>query len=171
MLRKVPSLIDQLLKRSQSDRDLILGKLEEILKLQKDAEARNADRHLTLDQKTILKECLRPTPGKFSIGALGGNAEAYGYAQDWHDLLIASGWEIEHKDIPINIFMIGGGMWTGMHINLHGTMVQADRASLIDGSPEKNFYECANKAQISGAAIPYAEIPSGSVRIDISSRP
>lgn len=49
-LRKMPGLIDQLLKRNQSDRDEILAKLEEILRLQRDAEARNADRQFTEQQ-------------------------------------------------------------------------------------------------------------------------
>jgi hypothetical protein len=68
--------------------------LRRFLRLQKDPEARNADRRLTRDQQTLLKDCLKLTPGNFSISALGDDAEAYDYAQDWHDILIAAGWEL-----------------------------------------------------------------------------
>jgi hypothetical protein len=129
-------------------------------------------RGLSDDQKTLLRECLGLKPGKFSIMALTGDAEAYSYAQEWRDLLLAAGWETEHKDIPINVFEIGGGMWTGMRISVHGTIAETRNANLIDGSPEKNFYECADgKARIPATIIPYENIPSGSVRIQISARP
>jgi hypothetical protein len=171
MLRRIPSLMDQLLKRSQSDRDQILAKLEEIVKLQKNEEARHAQRHLTHDQQTILRECLKITPGSFSIGAMQGDAEAYSYAQDWRNVFMAAEWKIEHKDIPIQIFMIGGGMWTGMRIKLHGTMIGTNDAKFIDGSPEKKFYECMENAHIPSIIIPYTNLPTGSVRIEISARP
>jgi hypothetical protein len=46
MLRKMPGLLEQLLTRSQSDRDEIVGKLEEILKFQRDAEIRDKPREI-----------------------------------------------------------------------------------------------------------------------------
>jgi hypothetical protein len=128
-------------------------------------------RRLSDDQRTLLTACLRLRPGKFSIAAIENNAEAYSYAQDWHDVLVAAGWEIEHKDIPINIFMIGGGMWTGMRASVHGTMIGTDTAYFVDGSPEKKFYDCVGgKAQIVLTVIPYDDIPTGSFRINISAR-
>jgi hypothetical protein len=48
--------------------------------------------------RTAFISCLKLKPGKFSISALANNQEAYNYAQDWHDVLLAAGWEIEHKN-------------------------------------------------------------------------
>jgi hypothetical protein len=128
-------------------------------------------RRLSEDQRKLLTACLRLRPGRFSIAAIANNAEAYSYAHDWHDVLVAAGWEIEHKDIPINIFTIGGGMWTGIRVSVHGTMVGTDKAYVVDNSPEKKFYECVGgKAQIVATIIPYEDIPTGSVRINISAR-
>jgi hypothetical protein len=127
-------------------------------------------RRLSGDRTTLIA-CLKSKPGKFSIAALANNQEAYDYAQDWRDLLLASGWEIEHKDIPIQIFMIGGGMWSGVRINMHA--VVKDGTQIADDSSEKTFYSCLQSSPmgITAAVIPYIEIPTGVVRIFVSSHP
>jgi outer membrane biosynthesis protein TonB len=66
-------------------------------------------RHLSEDRNAFIS-CIALKPGRFSIGAIENDQEAYNYAQEWRDVLVAARWEIEHKDIPIQIFTIGGGM-------------------------------------------------------------
>lgn len=75
-LRKIPTLMDQLLKRSQSDRDQLLAKLDEILKLQKDAEARNATEianavvEKTKIRNLFAREMKKPVMGMYAIISL-----------------------------------------------------------------------------------------------------
>ena len=123
------------------------------------------------EDRTAFISCLALKPGRFSIGALADNQEAYNYAQDWHDVLLAAAWEIEHKDIPIQIFVIGGGMWSGMRINLHATAPNG--LAITDNSPEKRFYSCITTVPLGavGTLIPANDIPTGVVRISISSHP
>ena len=86
-------------------------------------------------------------------------------------VLLAAGWEIENKDIPIQIFMIGGGMWSGMQINIHA--VAKDSIQIADDSPEKQFHGCITTVPLraAGAIIPYNDIPTGVVRILVSGQP
>ena len=86
-------------------------------------------------------------------------------------VLLAAGWEIENKDIPIQIFMIGGGMWSGMRINMHA--VVKDSIQIADDSPEKQFHGCITTVALgaAGAIIPYNDIPTGVVRILVSGQP
>lgn len=66
LLRKMPGLIDQLLKRSQSDRDEILAKFEEILSL----EERLKPRRLTPKQSADFVRALRTFPnGVIDLGS------------------------------------------------------------------------------------------------------
>ena len=75
-LRKMPGLIDQLLKRRQSDRDEILAKLDEILKLQE-------PRRLTAKQRADFVRALRTVPnGAINVGyTIGGGNEGFKLAQ------------------------------------------------------------------------------------------
>jgi len=112
MLRKMPGLIDQLLKRSQSDRDEILAKLDEILKIQRDVEARSADRHLTDQEKTDLAKFLAERPkGRFTIKANITVHDARKYADEiaafFTDKL---GWNV-HVDNAIITGSNTVGMW------------------------------------------------------------
>ena len=123
------------------------------------------------EDRTAFISCLKMKPGKFSISALANNQEAYDYAFDWRDMLLAAGWEIEHKDIPIQIFMIAGGMWSGMRINMHATAPNG--IEIADNSPEKQFCTCLTTVPLgaAGTIIPYNDIPTGVVRIFISGHP
>jgi hypothetical protein len=129
-----------------------------------------------LDQtKTKLIECLKKKPGRFSIDALQGNSEAYRFAEDWRSVFLAAGWEIEHKDIPIQIFMIGGGMWSGMRTSVHDASPIKGQMAIAVGSPEQNASEClfSINGQIpgGGSIIPYKDFPTGSVGVIISDQP
>jgi hypothetical protein len=129
-------------------------------------------RHLTEAQKTSLIECLRSNPGKFSISAVVNNSEAYNYANEWRDVFLGAGWEIEHKDIPIQIFMIGGGTWSGVRANIHDSSTVTGQIAILEGSPEKHFYNCGvalGTVQVTVAA--YRDMPTGVVRILVSDRP
>jgi len=128
MLRKMPGLIDQLLKRSQSDRDQILGKLEEILRLQRDAEARNADRHLTDQQKTDLTKVLAELPkGRFTIKANISVHDARQYADElaafFHDKL---GWSVR-----VDNALISGGDTVGLWITVRDAKAPPSVAGVL----------------------------------------
>jgi hypothetical protein len=130
-------------------------------------------RHLLDQTKNELVDCLKKKPGRFTIGALGGNSEAYKFAQDWLEVFKSAGWQNESKDIPIQIFMIGGGMWSGMQITVHDASTTQGQIALADGSPEQNFSQCVvGKKDLSGGSlIPRKEFPAGSVRLDVSDQP
>ncbi len=130
-------------------------------------------RRLSDQTKSDLTDCLRKKIGRFSIGALQGNGEAYKYAEQWRELLLSAGWEIEHKDIPIQIFMIGGGTYSGIRFSVHDASPVKGQMGLAEGSPEQNFRQCiTGKSDISGGSmIPYRDFPSGSVRIEVSYQP
>lgn len=125
-------------------------------------------RRLSEPEKALLVACAAQKPAKFTVSALANNMEAYNYAQDWLDVLTQAGWENQSKEIPIRIFSIGGGMWTGMHINVHNTLTEPDRVALLGGSPEQNFVDCLASAKIIASAIGYPTTPTGSADIFIS---
>jgi hypothetical protein len=146
----------------------VMAKLDEILRNM------HAPRRLSNLQKSELAECLRKKPGRFSIGSIANNSEAYRYAQDWREVFISAGWEIEHKDIPIQIFLIGGGMWSGMQISVHDASPIQGQMALANDSPEQNLNQClVGRSDIpnGGRLIPYKDNPTGSVSIQISDQP
>jgi hypothetical protein len=146
----------------------VMAKLDEILRNM------HLPRRLSDSQKTELAECLRKKPGRFSIGAIANNGEAYRYAQDWREVFTAAGWEIEHKDIPIQIFLIGGGMWSGMQITMHNASPTQGQIALANDSPEQNLNQClAGRNDIPGGGRLSADKdkPTGSVSIQISDLP
>ena len=132
-------------------------------------------RHLLDQTKNELIECLKKKPGRFSIEAVENNSEAYKYAEDWRSVFLSAGWETEHKDIPIQIFTIGGGMWSGMQINVHDASPTQGQMALADNSPERNFSQClfslTGEFPGGGKIIPYKDVPTGSVRIYVSDQP
>lgn len=131
-------------------------------------------RQLSSSQKSELAQCLAKKPGRFSIGAIANNSEAYKYAQDWRDVFISAGWEIEHKDIPIQIFIIGGGMWSGMQFSVHDASPVQGQIALATGSPEQNLHQClSGRSDIpdGGQIIAYKDTATGSIRIQISDQP
>jgi len=118
-------------------------------------------RRLSDEQRNLLAACLKTNPGKFAVGAIANNGEAYRYAQDWSEVFSAAGWSNE-QTIPVTMIMIAGGMWSGLCVRVHGEFDEiSHRALLIDGSPEKNALECIDKAQIGGGvAIPFKDKPT-----------
>lgn len=129
-------------------------------------------RHLSETQKISLIECLSSNPGKFSISAVANNSEAYNYAKEWREVFLAAGWEIEHKDIPIQIFTIGGATWSGVRANVHDASTVTDRLAILEGSPEKHFYDCgAAMGTVQLTVVPYRDMPTGVVRLFVSDRP
>ena len=90
-------------------------------------------------------------------------------------MFLSGGWEIEHKDIPIMIFMIGGGMWSGMQIRVHDASPTLGQMAIAVDSPEQNASQCLFNVngQIPGGGniIPYKDFPTGSVDISISDQP
>ena len=103
LLFKIPTLIDQLLRRSQSDRDEILAKLDEILKLQE-------PRRLAAKQSAGFVNALRALPnGAINLGFTGGAGdEGFNLAQQLLTLFKEAGWTVrneasitEHFDIQV----------------------------------------------------------------------
>lgn len=131
-------------------------------------------RRLSDSQKRELADCLRKKPGRFTVMSIANNGEAYRYAGDWREVFLSAGWEIEHKDIPIQIFWIGGGMWSGMQMSVHDASPIQGQIALEDNSPEQNLSQCfagRNDIPNGGRIIPYKDKPTGSVTIQISDRP
>jgi hypothetical protein len=172
--KKIVSLLNQILKKEDKNtsgsNDLVNHKLDEILDFLK-----NQSRRLSDSQKDKLIGCLRKKPGRFSIAALSGNSEAYRYAEDWRAVFIAAGWEIEHKDIPIQIVMIAGGMWSGLRFSVHDASTTPSQIALAVGSPEENLHQCLvdmkDNVPGGGSIIPYKDTPTGVISLIVSDRP
>ena len=129
------------------------------------------NRRLSDDRKTTLKSCLAAKIGTYTVSAIADNGEAYRYAQDFSDVFSGAGWKNE-QTIPVAIITIGGGMWSGVRISVHGTWDDATKTmSLIDGAPETIGFNCLQAAKFAATAIPWADMKTGSIRIDVSERP
>jgi cytoskeletal protein RodZ len=130
-----------------------------------------ASRRLSNEQKTMLVACLKSNPGTFTVSAISNNAEAYQYASDFSGVFTSAGWKNE-QPIPVAIIMIAGGMWTGVRISVHGTWDDTTKTtSLTAGAPETTGLDCLRAAKFGAAAIPYKDMATGSVRMDVSERP
>jgi hypothetical protein len=129
-------------------------------------------RHLSEDRNAFIS-CIALKPGRFSIGAIESDQEAYNYAQEWRDVLVAARWEIEHKDIPIQIFTIGAECGR-VHFDVRGipTAIQ-NTIQIAEGSPENQFVSCLKTVRFGGtvAVVPYSDLPAGFVRISVSHHP
>lgn len=131
-------------------------------------------RRLSDSIKNELAMCLKERPGRFSIMSIANDSEAYRYAEDWRDVFISAGWEIEHTDIPIQSFRIAGGKWLGMRVRVHNAALIEGQTAIDKDSPEGNFGQCvAGKLEIPTGAriIAYKDRPTGSISIQISSQP
>jgi hypothetical protein len=126
-------------------------------------------RRISDEQKVSLTACLKTNPGKFTIGAIAGNNEAYAFAQDWYDVFMQAGWTNEWTS-PIATIEIVGPPGPGVQIKIHGAWNDiSQQASIIAGSPEQNALACLQGNVIGGgSAIPYTDMPTGSIRINIS---
>jgi hypothetical protein len=128
-------------------------------------------RRLSEEQREILVSCLKTVPGKFTVSAIANSGEAYRYAQDWSEVLSSAGWTNE-QPVPVMTMMIAAGMWSGVRFSLPGTWDDATQhASIAVGSPEKKALECVNSAHVAGAAIPYKDMETGRIRVDVSEHP
>lgn len=129
------------------------------------------NRRLSDDQKTALKSCLAMKTGTYTVSSIANNGEAYRYAQDFSEVFSTAGWKNE-QPIPVAIIMIAGGMWSGVRISVHGTWDDATKtASLIDGAPETVGLNCLRASSFPAVAIPYPDMKTGSIRVDVSERP
>ena len=167
--QKIVSLLNQILKKENrpTSTDGINQKLDKILEFLKKGEPRR----LTDSQKATLKDCLKSNPGSFTISAIGNNQEAYTYASDFSEVFTSAGWK-NQQTIPVAIIMIAGGMWSGVRVSIHGTWDDATHtASLIQGAPETTGLQCLQDASFAASAIPFKDIPTGSIRIDVSEHP
>jgi len=127
-------------------------------------------RTLSPDQKNALIDCLKTNPGKYTVGAIGGNREAYAYAQEWSEVFHAAGWTNE-QPIPVVTFIVASGVWPAMQLALHGTYDSASKVVMVEGSPEKTATKCVIKIPTSkGGVIALQDTPTGSVRLDVSDR-
>jgi hypothetical protein len=172
--KKLASLLSQLLRKegnSANTVEEINRKVDELLDFVK--KQTPVPRRLTPSTKTELINCLKKKPGRFTIGALQGDGEAYKFAEDWREVFLSAGWEIEHTDIPIQIFMIGGGTYAGVRINVHDASTVQGQTELVGNSPEHVFYQCVTvrKDIVDGTVLPNKDLPSGSVRVYVSYRP
>jgi hypothetical protein len=129
------------------------------------------NRRLSDSQKTTLKSCLAAKTGTYTVSAIANNGEAYQYAQDFSEVFSGAGWKNE-QTIPVAIIMIAGGMWSGVRISVHGTWDETTKtASLIDGAPETVGLNCLHAANFPATAIPWSDMKTGSIRVDVSEHP
>lgn len=127
-------------------------------------------RRLSDMTKSELAACLKKQPGRFSIMSIANNDEAYRYAEDWRDVFISAGWQIEGKDIPIQTFRIVGGM----RVRVHDASPAEGQTTLAPDSPEGHFAQCVNGRRdipTGGRIIRYKDRPTGSISIQVSERP
>jgi hypothetical protein len=131
-------------------------------------------RRLSDMTKGELAACLKKEPGRFSIMSIANSGEAYRYAEDWREVFISAGWQIEDKDIPIQTFRIAGGKWHGMRVRVHDGSPTEGQTALATDSPEGNFAQCVNGRRdipTGGRIIRYKDRPTGSISIQVSERP
>lgn len=124
--------------------------------------------------KSELAACLKKEPGRFSIMSIANNGEAYTYPEDWREVFISAGWQIEGKDIPIQTFRIVGGLWYGMRVRVHDASPTQGQTALATDSPEGNFARCVNGRRdipTGGRIIRYKNRPTGSISIQVSEQP
>lgn len=128
-------------------------------------------RTLLDETKKNLIQCLHKKAGKFSIGAVTNHNEAYKYAEIWRSLFLSAGWEIEHKDTPIQNFIIGNGTWTGIRFKVHNESSIEGQTNIVVGTPEKNAIECLMKENGhiagGGTVLPFNDFPTGSLGIEV----
>jgi hypothetical protein len=128
---------------------------------------------LPADQQSILVNCLRANPGQVTIAALENDGEAYRYAQGWQNMFKGAQWNTENdQHIPIETFAIGGGMWSGVQLKIHGTIDGTGRVRLDNGSPEETLVGCLKMTHgIGVAVIPYGDISTGHAELFVSDLP
>jgi hypothetical protein len=85
----------------------------------------------------------------------------------------ASGWDTDRaKNLPVQVFMIEGGMWSGVHITVHGKIDEQKRVFVDTGPAEQNLAACIMKTHNIGIAmIPSVDVPTGEAQVQISDRP
>jgi hypothetical protein len=77
------------------------------------------------------------------VSAFASEPEAYSYADQWRDIFKNAGWTI--KENRIGTFMIGGGIWTGTHVQIKGTFDSGGKNPIIDlASPGGTFRTCTD---------------------------
>lgn len=131
-------------------------------------------RRLSDMTKSELAACLKKEPGRFSIMSIANNSEAYTYAEDWREVFISAGWQIEGNDSPIRTFRIVGGLWYGMRVRVHDASPTEGQTTLAPDSPEGHFAQCVNGRRdipTGGRIIRYKDRPTGSISIQVSERP
>lgn len=129
-------------------------------------------RRLTDQEIDSLASCLRVKPGQFEIAAIANNSEAYRLAEDLSRVFKSAGWQ--DKAERIQIFMIGGGMWSGVRISIHGGWDADKKLAILNSeSPEQQAASCLRGARIDGGGtiIPFPDLPSGKVRVEVSDYP
>jgi hypothetical protein len=74
-------------------------------------------RYLLAQMKDEFIQCLRKKPGRVSLVSEANDDEAYKYAQDWLSVFQSAGWEIEHKENPIQL--VARDEWGGTVLKLN----------------------------------------------------
>jgi hypothetical protein len=136
-------------------------------------ETKIADRKLTAAQTKPLEDCLREHPGAAVVVAIANDPGAYAYAKEWREVFDEAKWNTGPQNTPIQVFWIGGGMWTGVRLTVHGDWdLQQNRAIFEPNSTEQYLARCMlNTVGIGAAMIPDKNTPSGHIRVEVSSRP
>jgi len=99
------------------------------------------ERHILEAEKDYLRGCLSKHAGSVSVSAIANDPEAYAFADDWFHIFQQAGWSIEED--RIKPFLIGGGMWTEMHIMVRGSVNSGGTNAKFDpNSAGENIANC-----------------------------
>lgn len=134
-------------------------------------------RRITEEQKVALEACLSKNPGTASVIAIVNSPEATDLGADWLEIFHKAKWKVDPD--MVGSFLIGGGVWSGTHIDVRGTYDEQTKTGNFDhSSPEGGFIDCAmgktiGKASDGGGAsiILRPDLPANLVRVSVGPHP
>jgi hypothetical protein len=129
-------------------------------------------RRIPPDKIPEIRDLLKQHPAKIRVSAVINNGEAYLFAQDWYDVLKASGWEML-DDHVLGFLEAGAPIW-GIMIKLHGVGVKPNEPFMVPRSSPAaalgSSLAVANVFQtLTGQRYP--EMPDGELRLEIHMQP
>ena len=134
-------------------------------------------RRITEEQKAAFEACLSKNPGTASVMAVVNSPEAANLAADWLEIFHKAKWKVDPD--MVGSFLIGGGVWAGVHIDVRGTYDEQTKTATFDhDSPQGAFMDCllgktVGKAGDSGSEsiIPRPDLPEKIVRVSVGPHP
>ncbi len=129
-----------------------------------------APRRIPPEHRAELIRFLSTKPSKVRIEAIASDVEAYRFAQDWYEVLKASGWTIDED--RIKTFIVSGQPLQGVNLMFHGApLAQNEAAQAPTTEPIGYIVTAMNalKVVFTGQRLP--DIAEGLVVLDFHARP